>query len=128
MAASKAVDGNTATQFSSSSCTHADFVRPNLKPWWRVDFGNTAIVYSVSITNRGDCCSHRLHNFNIRVGWSTSGRGDENLACGMNLSVGGGQTKGFNCIPALYGKYLYVQSNLWQILTICETQVFGEFL
>ena len=47
--ASRAVDGNTATSYYSGSCTHTD---PFSSGWWRVDFGKTARVYSVKITNR----------------------------------------------------------------------------
>ena len=47
--ASRAVDGNTATSWGSGSCTHTN----SESGWWRVDFGKTARVHSVRITNRG---------------------------------------------------------------------------
>ena len=46
--ASRAVDGNTATAYVFGSCTHTS----DSNGWWRVDFGKTARVYSVKITNR----------------------------------------------------------------------------
>ena len=121
---SRAVDGNTDTAFASNSCTHTDCCAP--LPWWRVDFGKTALVYTVKITNRGDCCGARLSDFNVRVGDSNIGRGEENTACGMNIGVPQGGTSTFVCDPRLYGRYLYIQSNLKEYLTLCEVQVFGE--
>ncbi len=82
----------------------------------------------MKITNRNDCCGHRLSNFNIRIGNSTQGRGDLNAACQKNAGVGQGATKTFECKPRLKGRYLYIQSNLNYDLTICEAQVFGEFV
>ena len=46
--AARAVDGNTASSYPSASCTHTCS-----SGWWRVDFGKTARVHSVRITNRG---------------------------------------------------------------------------
>ena len=48
--ASRAVDGNGNTGFSADSCTHTSMTA---LVWWRVDFGKTAVVHSVKITNRG---------------------------------------------------------------------------
>ena len=46
----KAVDGRNAAQFLDGSCTHSCSTG---REWWMVDFGATAKVYSVKITNRG---------------------------------------------------------------------------
>ena len=37
-------------------------------PWWTVDLEVLSAVSSVRVYNRRDCCSERLHNFEIRVG------------------------------------------------------------
>ena len=63
--ASRAVDGKKGTGFHSGSCTHT-YSQQNA--WWRVDLGDDYKVGIVKITNRGDCCSDRLKNFEIRVG------------------------------------------------------------
>ena len=48
--ASRAVDGSTVTSYPSGSCTHTN----TEIGWWRVDFGKSARVHSVKITNRGE--------------------------------------------------------------------------
>ena len=121
---SRAVDGNSQTDFSSDSCTHTTCCNP--LPWWRVDFGSTAVVYSIKITNRGDCCGDRLSNFNVRVGDSNIARGEDNALCQQNIAVPQGETSTFVCDPALHGRYLYIQTNLQEVLTLCEVKVFGE--
>ena len=48
------MDGNTETKFrfgnESGSCT---FTCLETAMWWMVDFGQTALVQSINITNRG---------------------------------------------------------------------------
>ncbi|XP_065055022.1 uncharacterized protein LOC135683639 [Rhopilema esculentum] len=120
-----AVDGNDATNYKAGSCSHTSNTFPH---WWRVDFGKTAVVHSVKITNRGDCCGDRLSDFNIVVGNSIEGNGGSNSACAVGQSVPQGGTKLFPCRPRLHGRYLYIQQNRAEALTLCEVRVFGEFL
>ena len=61
----RAVDGNTDSNYWHHSCTHT---LHSHGAWWRVDLGSTKRVKRVVIYNRLDCCSERLHNFDIRVG------------------------------------------------------------
>ena len=62
---SRAVDGNSNSQWRGRSCTHTNRQR---NAWWRVDLGADYKVGMVKLTNRGDCCGNRLSNFDIRVG------------------------------------------------------------
>ena len=122
----KAVDGNKNTEFLAGSCSHTGCCVP--LPWWRVDFNATAVVYSLKITNRA-CCVERLASFDIRVGDSDAGRGDQNAACVRNVGFFvEGITKSFFCNKKMYGRYLYVQTNKQSFLMLCEVEVFGEFL
>ena len=121
-----AVDGNTNTNLFAGSCSHTHCC--SVLPWWRVDFGKTAFVYSMKITNRGDCCGDRLSNFNVKIGNTTANRGDANPTCVRGSAIGQGATTCFICQPPLYGRYLFVQNNLNEALTLCEVQVFGELL
>lgn len=50
----QAVDGEPST-FSHTG--NAD-----LDPWWQVDLGEDALVSSVTLINRADCCRERLYN------------------------------------------------------------------
>ena len=47
---SRAVDGKASNTYASGSCTHT-CEDPSM--WWMVDFGQSAIVHFVNITNRG---------------------------------------------------------------------------
>ena len=49
---SRAVDGNSSTTFADQSCTHSCSDEPG--DWWMVDFGATANVHFIKITNRGN--------------------------------------------------------------------------
>ena len=122
---SRAVDGNADTYFDNGYCSHTAECCSML-PWWRVDFGGIAVVYSMKITNRRDCCGERLSDFNVRVGDSHIGRGEQNALCKQNLSVPLGGTSTFICYPLLYGRYLYVETNVEMPLVMCEVEVFGE--
>ena len=64
-ASSRAVDGNSATVFSSRSCTHT---KTENKAWWRVDLGQVEPVSEVYIVNIAGRYSFRLDSFEIRVG------------------------------------------------------------
>ena len=62
---SRATDGNKNSNYYGLSCTHTN---RDQNPWWRVDLGGRHIIGNVKITNRGDCCSSRLRNVEVRVG------------------------------------------------------------
>ncbi len=51
---SKAVDGNSDSNYGAGSCTHTDVNIP--KRNWAVNLGRRYHLSSVKITNRGDCC------------------------------------------------------------------------
>ena len=123
---SRAVDGNSDTDFRNGHCSHTKCCDP--LPWWRVDFGSTATVYSMKVTNRGDCCGDRLFDFDVRVGDSVIGRGEHNALCQQRASVPQGRTAVFICNPPLTGRYLFIQTNLRHALALCEVEVFGEIL
>ena len=124
---SRAVDGNADTNFHNGSCSHSG-VCCSPMAWWRVDFGSTCVVYSMKITNRGDCCGERLTDFNVRIGDSDIGRGELNALFKQNLSIPQGGTSTLICDPPMHGRYLYIQTNLRQALALCEVEVFGEIL
>ena len=51
-----AVDNNPNTNFNSGFCTHTDPYSSDEFSWWQVDLADFYDVFSVVITNRGDCC------------------------------------------------------------------------
>ncbi|KAI4811249.1 hypothetical protein KUCAC02_014163 [Chaenocephalus aceratus] len=55
-----AIDGNRDNNLYSGSCTLTGRIS---NPWWRVDLLEPYVVTSVTISNRGDCCSERLGRY-----------------------------------------------------------------
>ncbi len=66
----KAVDGNGNT-FNHTNNEN--------NPWWEVDLGSSYSISSVKIWNRGDCCSNRLNNFDIKVYNNRGGNETKNV-------------------------------------------------
>jgi hypothetical protein len=65
---SLAVDGNTGDVYlSAPGQPQCSITYDGQQDWWRVDFGETIPVARVAITNRGDCCSYRMSDFELRV-------------------------------------------------------------
>ncbi|XP_053112213.1 uncharacterized protein LOC128327440 [Hemicordylus capensis] len=120
-AAGNAIDGSTAVDFMRGSCTHTDYEQ---NPWWRVDLGAEFSVSSVSITNREDCCAYRLDGAEIRIGNSMEKGGSTNPRCAIISSIPDGQTHNFGC-QGMKGQYVTVFIPGYQVLTLCEVQVFG---
>ena len=87
----------------------------NGNPWWRLDFGNTKTVTSVSTWAQH--WSYML-NYKITVGESTNA--DENAICASGLT--GDQT--VTCSPPLTGRYLHI-SQASSYLVIKEVIVSG---
>ncbi|XP_060135414.1 uncharacterized protein LOC118091141 [Zootoca vivipara] len=121
-AAGNAIDGSTSSDFIRGSCTHTHSER---NPWWMVDLNAQYQVFRVSITNRKDCCAHRLNGAEIRVGDSAERGGTTNPRCATISSLGAGETGTFNC-EASKGQYVTVTLPRKEYLTLCEVQVFGQ--
>ncbi|GMH43530.1 hypothetical protein BSKO_11452 [Bryopsis sp. KO-2023] len=131
---SRAVDGNRDSSYGGNSCTHTgfseeDYATPN--PWWAVDLGASRKVTRIKVTNRGDCCSDRLNNFEIRVG-DVKPLGDgskdnsiQNPLCSSGLIIGGGETLEIVC--TITGRYVTVRlPGNAKVLTLCEVEVYAE--
>uniref|UniRef100_A0A672HXQ5 Fucolectin tachylectin-4 pentraxin-1 domain-containing protein n=1 Tax=Salarias fasciatus TaxID=181472 RepID=A0A672HXQ5_SALFA len=118
-AASNAIDGNRAATFKGGSCTHS---RETRDPWWRVDLLRPYIVTSITVTNRGDCCEHRLNGLEVRVGNATL----ESPKVGMIPKAGAGETITMNFTEQVEGRYVtLLLPGRAKILTLCEVEVYG---
>lgn len=62
--ADRAMDGNDATNWGSSSCTHT---ANEANPWWQVQLGYPMEVAAVQLINRGDCCKERLDSAKVQL-------------------------------------------------------------
>jgi len=110
--ASKAIDGNANSRYNQKSCTHT---HRDHRSWWLVDLGSSYRISKVKVTNRGDCCGHRLNGFSVLV---------DGRSCASNVGIGQGQTKEVPCSAT--GRRVKVRLNKHDHLTICEFAVSAE--
>ncbi|XP_068994737.1 uncharacterized protein [Embiotoca jacksoni] len=119
----RAIDGNRASKLSQGSCTHTS---KDLKPWWRLDLLKTYTIYSVTITNRQDCCHQRINGAEIRIGDSLKDNGNANPRCALISFIAAGASQTFKC-KGMQGRYLnIVIPGRKEYLTLCEVEVEGE--
>ena len=64
-APSRAIDGNTAQSYRSSSCTHT---RNTGNPWWKLTMAAEQAIAKVEVWNRADCCRSRLNGVQVKIG------------------------------------------------------------
>ncbi|XP_070560315.1 uncharacterized protein [Ptychodera flava] len=120
----KAVDGNKDSDLKKgNSCT---WTNKEYQPYWQVDLGQTYDIYEVVITNRQDCCSHRIKNAQIRVGDSQNF--EENPVCGTmiigKMSREETITIRCGCETPMKGQYVSIQLiDKEQMLHLCEVEV-----
>jgi hypothetical protein len=123
---SRAVDGNTYSHYGGRSCTHTHRSRDGSGyAWWRVELKEETNVQAVEVWNRAGCCGYRLKKFSIQVG--NVDRANVNQRCmdgSRSLSVGQGSSAMFTC--GLRGKYVFVQLERRDYLTLCEVKVWAE--
>ncbi|XP_071234909.1 uncharacterized protein [Salvelinus alpinus] len=120
--ANNAIDGNRESNYHKMSCTHT---AQETNPWWRVDLLDVYRVTAVSITNRGDCCSERLNDAEIRIGNSLENNGINNPRCVVISHIPAGETNTFQC-NEMDGRYVVVViPGQNKILTLCEVEVYG---
>ncbi len=60
----RAVDGNTEGNYGLNSVSHTD---REMEPWWSVDLGEPALLDTLVLYNRTDCCAHLLENVTVQV-------------------------------------------------------------
>ncbi|XP_078612395.1 uncharacterized protein LOC144882465 [Branchiostoma floridae x Branchiostoma japonicum] len=120
--ANHAVDGNTNTNYGSSSCS-STFAEDN--PSWWVDLGETHIIDRVDIFYRQDCYGEQLSPFNIHIG--DSPRVTENFKCAGPHHIDPHQPFTAVGCGGMRGRYVGVRlPGPSRILTICEVQISGE--
>nr|AGO05916.1 f-type lectin 3 [Oplegnathus fasciatus] len=122
-AAYNAIDGNRESTFNAGSCTHSAEMT---NPWWRVDLLESYIVTSITITNRGDCCEHRINGLQIHIGNSLNGNGLENPMVGTIAEIGAAKSFSLPFTDRVEGRYVtLVLPGSGRYLTLCEVEVYG---
>ena len=127
--ASKAVDGNTDGKYTDGSLTHTGL---DSNAWWEVDLGASAIVSSIVVWNRTDCCGNRLSDYWVFV----SNTPFESTDTPTTLQNRAGtwsshQTTQPNpsatiTVPGAQGRYVRVQLSGANYLALAEVQIFGQ--
>ena len=127
--AGAAVDGNQDGNFYDGSVTHT---KADPAAWWEVDLSASETIGSIVIWNRTDCCSNRLADYWVFVS-DTPFRAPDTPAQLQHRAAtwSSHQTAIPNPsvkIPAAgaHGRYVRVQLNGTNNLSLAEVQVFGQ--
>ncbi|KAG9464348.1 hypothetical protein GDO78_020082 [Eleutherodactylus coqui] len=92
---------------------------------WMVDLKSKHNIFTVAITNRGNCCAEKINGGEIRIGNYGENGGIKNPICGVITSMSSGQTLAFDC-DGMVGQYVTIHiPRAERSVTICEVQVFG---
>ncbi|XP_041369811.1 uncharacterized protein LOC121383780 [Gigantopelta aegis] len=121
--AESALDGNLSTDFLQGTCSHTAFYDDGI-PWWSVDLGDVYNITEIRLTNRGDCCGSRLQNFFIFLG--NDSNADTSLCVYYGGTVPDGATISITCTRTSVSRFIKIQLNSNQALTLCEVQVFVD--
>jgi len=125
-----AIDGNTDGNFFHSSVSHTN---PDPNAWWQVDLGTSAIVNTIVIWNRTDCCSSRLSDYWIFVS-DVPFLATDTPATLQNRAATFASHQSDNPNPnisigiAARGRYVRIQLSGTNSLALAEVQVFGTTL
>ncbi|XP_070550915.1 uncharacterized protein [Ptychodera flava] len=123
----KAVDGNKDSDLKKgNSCTFTD---REYQPRWEVDLEESFDIYEVIITNRQDCCTHRIKNAEIRVGDSENF--EDNPVCGMMVLGKMAKEETIpircGCETPMRGRYVSIQLiDREKNLNLCEVEVMAN--
>ncbi|XP_041366745.1 fucolectin-like [Gigantopelta aegis] len=123
--ASRAVDGDTNSDYMHSSCMHTN---DGYGQWWEVDLFGFYEIERVVVFNRVDCCSDRLKNFTIKVFVNDPLKfvNEKPLLCGKHPGVVGISVT-INCPTGVRGRFLRITNyKMGNPLCMCEVQVYGD--
>ncbi|XP_046368466.2 uncharacterized protein LOC124143509 [Haliotis rufescens] len=107
-----AVDGGFGTDFVVDNTTFATAVG-DTTPYMDIDLGSNVLLRSVTITNRGDCCSERLRNIIIEVYDKNPTLGGTPQVCTTigSTAPAAGSTTTFSCSGMPIGRYIRLNKN-----------------
>lgn len=125
----QAVDGNTDGNFSKGSVTSTN---RDTHAWWQVDLQNGVPIRSIVIWNRADCCPSRLSDYWVFLSDTPFSPSDTPAT----LQNRAGTWKSHQTMPpnpsttiatnGAKGRYIRVQLNGTDYLSLAEVQVFGQ--
>jgi uncharacterized repeat protein (TIGR01451 family) len=126
--AAAALDGSTDGNFFDGSVTATNL---DTTAWWQVDLGTPAILSTITIWNRTDCCGSRLNDYWVFVSNTPFSPTDTPATLqGRPGTFSSHQTSAPNPSATIaaggaLGRYLRVQLTGTNYLSLAEVQVIG---
>ncbi len=111
----EAVDGNTDGNWGNGSVSCTDHTA---NPFWQVDLGAVYGLARIDIYNRTDCCAERLSDFDVLVSEDDTHWIESHFT---------GRAASLETIPItpVNGRYVKVQLNTINFLSLAEVEIFG---
>nr|XP_006817443.1 PREDICTED: fucolectin-like [Saccoglossus kowalevskii] len=125
--AEHAVDGDKSGNWLHNSCSHTSGLAN--EPWWRVDLAEIHCISRVVITNRQDCCSHKIETAVVLI-TNTVDEVDA-IQCGSAIDqyTALQATISFECDENTLGRYVTVdKTETPVVLHMCEVEVFAPMI
>nr|XP_006817444.1 PREDICTED: protein jagged-1b-like [Saccoglossus kowalevskii] len=125
--AEHAVDGDKSGNWLDNSCSHTSGLYN--EPWWRVDLAEIHCISRVVITNRQDCCSHKIETAVVLI-TNTVDEVDA-IQCGSAIDQATAlqATISFECDENTLGRYVTVdKTETPVVLHMCEIEVFAPMM
>ena len=122
-----ATDDNTDGVLSNNSVSMTN-VEQN--PWWEIDLGAVYDITNILIHPRTDCCINDLANFHVFISQAAFNSSDlsetQNQPGVIDFLVVGGTDQAENISINAKGRFVRVQLNDINALSLAEVQVFGD--
>ncbi|XP_071091144.1 pentraxin fusion protein-like [Haliotis cracherodii] len=124
---SYAVDGNTDNNWSSRSCFGT--AHDDLNPWWIVDLLSTYTIGNITIYNRGDAYSERLHDVTVEV-FSVNPARCPTAAAALCKQLPGqlAMVSHITCDEEVVGRFVKIRKetvNQFDTMMLCEIEISG---
>ncbi|CAH1798212.1 unnamed protein product [Owenia fusiformis] len=114
-----AVDGDSDQDWYHGSCTHT---RNDFRAWWMVDLQASYLIHSVKVFKSINAVPARLSNFKIEVS-------SDSVNWNLCFHQGGplqSDWELFYCQASIRGRYVRVQLQGSNYLTLCEVEVYAQ--
>jgi len=126
--AAAAVDGNTNGVFFNGSVTATNV---ESGAWWQVDLGASKAITSITVWNRTDCCASRLGDYWVFASDSPFLPTDtpsslQNRVATFSARRTTAPAPSTTIPVGLQGRYVRVQLNGADYLSLAEVQVLGQ--
>jgi len=115
--ASRAIDGNTDSNYWGNSCSHNAATSGG---WWQFTLDEPTNIQQVVIYNREDCCQSRIDKTKVYLDGELCGK--VNYIAGQTVyKIGCGNTE-----ASSNGSVVRIESNSGSYLTLCEVEVLSD--